>query len=154
MRIADCRERTVGIGADMRNASIGFGAMTASALALVSDRGPVGYAFDSIGRYGKGALLRERFIPRLLQAKPESLLDAKGLIDPAACARAAMADEKQGGHGERPGAVGLIEAAAWDLRAKLQGLPLWKSIAQYFGLSHAHSQIGRASCRERVSNCV
>jgi len=147
MRIADCRERTVGIGADMRNASIGFGAMTASALALVSDGGPVGYAFDSIGRYGKGALLRERFIPRLLQAKPESLLDAKGLIDPAACARAAMADEKQGGHGERPGAVGLIEAAAWDLRSKLQGLPLWKSIAQYFGFAQAQPQIAvYASC--------
>jgi L-alanine-DL-glutamate epimerase-like enolase superfamily enzyme len=132
MRIVDCRERTVGIGADMRNASIGFGAMTASALALVSDRGLTGYAFDSIGRYGKGALLRERFIPRLLRAKPDSLLDGKGLPDPAAFARAAMADEKQGGHGERPGAVGLIEAAAWDLRAKAQGLPLWRSIAEYF----------------------
>lgn len=132
MRIAECRERTVGIGADMRNASIGFGAMTASALALVSDRGLTGYAFDSIGRYGKGALLRERFFPRLMQVKPESLLDGKGLPDPLAFARAAMADEKQGGHGERPGAVGLIEAAAWDLRAKAQGLPLWRSIAEYF----------------------
>ena len=40
-------------------------AMTASALALVSERG-TGYAFDSIGRYGKEGLLRERFIPRLL----------------------------------------------------------------------------------------
>jgi len=133
VRIADCRERTVGVGADMRNASISFGAMTASALALVSDRGLVGYAFDSIGRYGKGALLRERFLPRLLRAKPDALLDAEGLIDPAACARAAMADEKPGGHGERPGAIGLIEAAAWDLRAKAQGLPLWRSLAQYFG---------------------
>jgi len=146
VRIADCRERTVGIGADMRNASIGFGAMTASALALVSDRGLVGYAFDSIGRYGKGALLRERFLPRLQRAKPEALLDAGGLIDPAACARAAMADEKPGGHGERPGAIGLIEAAAWDLRAKAQDLPLWQSIAQYFG-RQAQPQIGvYASC--------
>jgi hypothetical protein len=75
MRIVDGRERTVGVGADMRNASIAFGAMTASALALVSDRGLTGYAFDSIGRYGKGALLRERFLPRLLRAKPDSLLD-------------------------------------------------------------------------------
>jgi L-alanine-DL-glutamate epimerase-like enolase superfamily enzyme len=147
MRIADCREQTVGIGADMRNASIGFGAMTASALALVSDRGAVGYAFDSIGRYGKGALLRERFIPRLLRAKADSLLDRDGLPDPAAFARAVMADEKQGGHGERPGAVGLLEAAAWDLRAKMQRLPLWKSIAQYFGVAAARPQIAvYASC--------
>jgi D(-)-tartrate dehydratase len=146
MRITDCRERTVGIGADMRNASIAFGGMTASALALVTDRA-TGYAFDSIGRYGKGALLRERFLPRLLQAKPESLLDGAGLPDPAAFARAAMANEKQGGHGERPGAVGLIEAAAWDLRAKLEGVPLWRSIAKYFGVAHARPQIAAyASC--------
>jgi L-alanine-DL-glutamate epimerase-like enolase superfamily enzyme len=147
MRIVDARERTVGVGADMRNASIAFGAMTASALALVSDRGLTGYAFDSIGRYGKGALLRERFLPRLLRAKPDSLLDSEGLLDPAACSRAAMTDEKQGGHGERPGAVGLIEAAAWDLRAKMQGLPLWKSIAAYFGTQGARADIAvYASC--------
>src|SRR6185436_17156711 len=125
----------------MRNAAIAFDAMSASAVAIVSDRGPIGYAFDSIGRYGKGALLRERFIPRLLAAKPESLLDAQGLPDPAALARAVMANEKQGGHGERPGAVGLIEAAAWDLRAKLQGLPLWQSIARYFGVEGARAEI-------------
>ena len=147
MRIVDCRERTVGIGAEMRNASINFGAMTASALALVSDRGVTGYAFDSIGRYGKGALLRERFIPRLLRAQPASLLDAEGLPDPAAFARAVMADEKPGGHGERPGAVGLIEAAAWDLRAKMQGVPLWKSISQYFRIASSEPMISvYASC--------
>jgi len=131
----------------MRNASIAFGEMTASAVAMVSDRGITGYAFDSIGRYGKGALLRERFFPRLLRAKPEELLDGDGLPDPAAFARAAMADEKQGGHGERPGAVGLIEAAAWDLRAKLQEVPLWKSIARYFGVGLARPEIAvYASC--------
>ena len=131
MRITGIRERTVPVGAAMRNASISFDTMTASALVLETE-GLKGYAFDSIGRYGKGALLRERFIPRLLKADPASLLDAKGLVDPAACARAAMANEKQGGHGERPGAVGLLEAAAWDLRAKQQKLPLWRSLADYF----------------------
>ena len=44
-----------------------------------------------------------------------------------------MANEKSGGHGERPGAVALIEAAAWDLRAKAQGVPLWRCIADYYG---------------------
>src|SRR3954466_11126846 len=111
----------------MRNASIGFGEMTASAVAMVSDRGITGYAFDSIGRYGKGALLRERFFPRLLGKEfPDPM-------DPPAITRAAMANEKPGGHGERPGAVALIEAAAWDLRAKAQGVPLWRSIADYYG---------------------
>lgn len=113
----------------MRNSAIGFGEMTASAVAMVSDGGITGYAFDSIGRYGKGALLRERFFPRVLN---QTFEDGKGVIDPPAVARAAMANEKGGGHGERPGAVALIEAAAWDLRAKAQGVPLWRCLADYY----------------------
>ena len=125
----------------MRNAAIAFDAMTASAVAIKTDKGLTGYAFDSIGRYGKGALLRERFFPRLAGMEfPE-------LIDPPACARAAMANEKPGGHGERPGAVALIEAAAWDLRAKAQGVPLWRSIADYYGTKDPSPNIGvYASC--------
>jgi len=147
LRITELRERTLAIGAPMRNAAIAFDEMTASALAMVSDRGLTGYAFDSIGRYGKGGLLRERFFPRLLQAKPDSLVDGAGLIDPPACARAAMANEKPGGHGERPGAVGLIEAAAWDLRAKAQGVPLWRSLADYYRAKGAEPTINvYASC--------
>ena len=142
MRITAMRERTVPVGAAMRNAAIAFDAMTASALVLQTDAGPVGYAFDSIGRYGKGALLRERFIPRLLAARPQSLVDGAGLIDPPACAAAALANEKPGGHGERPGAVALIEAAAWDLRAKQQRLPLWRSVADYYGVGSAKPEIG------------
>lgn len=141
MRIAEARERTVPVGAAMRNASIAFDSMTASAVALVTDAGLTGYAFDSIGRYGKGGLLRERFFPRLLAAKPESLLDRAGLIDPKACVHAVMANEKAGGHGERPGAVALIEAAAWDLRAKMQKVPLWRSIADYHGTRNANAAI-------------
>src|SRR5205085_6322714 len=115
-----------------------------SAVAMVSDRGITGYAFDSIGRYGKGALLRERFFPRVVG---KSFVDSKGLIDPPACARAAMANEKSGGHGERPGAVALIEAAAWDLRAKALGVPLWKAIAARYGARHAGARIAvYASC--------
>src|SRR6185436_5854454 len=127
----------------MRNASIGFGEMTASAVAMVSDRGITGYAFDSIGRYGKGALLRERFFPRMVG---QSSVDSKGLIDPPAVARAAMANEKSGGHGERPGAVALLEAAAWDLRAKSQGVPLWRCMADYYRTKGSGTIDAYASC--------
>lgn len=138
MKILSIRERTVAIGSTMRNAAIGFDGMTASALAVVTDRmldgrPVIGYAFDSIGRYGKGALLRERFVPRLLAAPPEALLDADGVIDPDACGRVLMRDEKEGGHGERPGAIGLLDAALWDARAKMQGLPLWRALAKCYG---------------------
>jgi D(-)-tartrate dehydratase len=146
MRIRAIRERTVPIGSSMRNASIAFDSMTASAI-VIETEGESGYAFDSIGRYGKGGLLRERFIPRLLGADPQALLDASGLIDPAACVRTAMTNEKPGGHGERPGAIGLLEAGAWDLRAKMQRLPLWRSIAQYYGIPDAVPNVSvYASC--------
>ena len=152
MKILAIRETTVSLAAAMRNASISFGAMTASALAILTDRTidgePVtGFAFDSIGRYGKGGLLRERFIPRLLNAPPDSLLDAQGLPDPDACWRAMMRDEKDGGHGERPGAVGLIDAALWDLRAKLLGEPLWQTLARAYGHANAAPRVATyASC--------
>ena len=140
MKIVDLRERTVSIAAPMRNAAIAFGEMTASAVAMVSDTGITGYAFDSIGRYGKGALLRERFFPRVLGKSFDEL------IDPPAVARAAMANEKSGGHGERPGAVALLEAAAWDLRAKGQGVPLWRCLADYYRTKGSGTIAAYASC--------
>ena len=140
MKIVELRERTVSIAAPMRNAAIAFGEMTASAVAMVSDSGITGYAFDSIGRYGKGALLRERFFPRVLGQSFD------GPIDPPAVARAAMVNEKSGGHGERPGAVALIEAAAWDLRAKMQGVPLWRCLADYYRTNGSGTISAYASC--------
>ena len=133
MKIVAIHEATLPIGSAMRNASIAFDQMTASALVIRTDQSIggealVGLAFDSIGRYGNGGLLRERFIPRLLAAPPEALRDDQGLIDPARCVAVLMRGEKQGGHGERPGAVGLLDAALWDLRAKQMGLPLWQCL--------------------------
>ena len=138
LKILAIHEQTVPLQAAMRNASVSYDTMTASALAIVTDQVAngqpvVGYAFDSIGRYGKGGLLRDRFIPRLLAAPPESLLDESGRIDPQACVAALMRNEKEGGHGERPGAVGLLDAALWDLRAKIEVAPLWRVLAARAG---------------------
>jgi L-alanine-DL-glutamate epimerase-like enolase superfamily enzyme len=138
MKIVAIHEATLPIGSAMRNASIAFDQMTASALVIRTDQtiggeALVGLAFDSIGRYGKGGLLRERFIPRLLAAAPSDLLDEHGHIDPARCVVVLMHGEKQGGHGERPGAVGLLDAALWDLRAKQMGLPLWQCLRHSVG---------------------
>jgi L-alanine-DL-glutamate epimerase-like enolase superfamily enzyme len=148
MKILAIHERTVSLASPMRNASVAYDAMTASALAIVSDQRingepVIGYAFDSIGRYGKGGLLRERFIPRVLAAPPDTLLDSDGIIDPDAVFTVLMRNEKDGGHGERPGAVGLIDAAAWDLRAKLLHLPLWRALA---------NRVGRAATADRFDD--
>jgi D(-)-tartrate dehydratase len=138
MRIVAVHERTVPLSAASRNASISFDAMTASALVIVTDatvdgRPLTGIAFDSVGRYGHGGLLRERFIPRLLAAKPDDYSDGNGGIDPEMIWTVVMRNEKPGGHGERSGAVGLIDAAVFDLAAKQSGLPLWAYLAQRYG---------------------
>jgi D(-)-tartrate dehydratase len=146
MKILAIHETTVPIGAAMGNASIRFDSMTASALAIVTDRKidgkpVIGYAFDSIGRYGSGALLKSRFLPRLLAAAPDALLDARGIIDPDRCYRLVMANEKGGGHGERSVAVGLLDAALWDLRAKLEEKPLWRALADRYSRRDASDRI-------------
>lgn len=123
----------------MRNAQIAFDKMTASAVAVITDavvdgRPVVGLAFDSIGRYGHGALMKERFAPRLLAADPESYHDpATGLVDPPRALRIMMANEKAGGDGERAGAVGLLDCALWDAAAKAAGLPLYRVLADRYG---------------------
>ena len=129
MRIVDVRETTVPIQADMSNAFINFSRMTVSVLALVTDEvrdgePVVGYGFNSNGRYAQGGLLRERIIPRVLEADPGSLVGEHGDIDPQLVWRAAMRDEKPGGHGDRAVAMGVLDMAAWDLAAKLAGMPL------------------------------
>lgn len=144
MRIVAVNERTIPLSAASRNASISFDAMTASALAIVTDatrngRPLTGIAFDSVGRYGHGGLLRERFIPRLLAADPDDYADGNGGIDPEKVWTVVMRNEKPGGHGERPGAVGLIDAAVFDLAAKQRGLPLWAYLAERYG----HAAQGR-----------
>ncbi len=142
MRIVAVRERTVALPSSARSASIGFDTMTASALAVYTDarkdgRPLIGLAFDSIGRYGHGGLLRERFLPRLMAADPDAYTDGNGGIDPHRAWDVVMTNEKPGGHGERSGAVGLIDAALWDLAAKIAGEPLWALLAKRHGAGSA-----------------
>lgn len=138
MRIVDIRHKTVAIGAPTRNADIAYDAMTASAVVVVSDvvRGGkplVGLGFDSIGRYAHGDLLAERFAPRLLAAAPDDYAGPNGEPDPARAWDIVMRNEKPGGHGERAGAVGLLDSALWDLAAKAVDVPLWRLLADRYG---------------------
>ena len=132
MRIVEIREASVALGGDLRNAAVDFSRMTVSAVAVVAEtpRGQaVGYGFSAPGRYAQGGILRERLIPRVLGAAPESLLDGDGLVDPKSVWRAAMADEKPGGHGDRAVALAALDVAVWDLYGKLAGRPLWAVFA-------------------------
>jgi L-alanine-DL-glutamate epimerase-like enolase superfamily enzyme len=135
VRITDIRETTVPIEADMSNAFINFSRMDVSVLALVTDEvrdgeRVVGYGFNSNGRYAQGGLLRQRVIPRVLEAEPDSLVGEHGDLDPERIWRAAMRDEKPGGHGDRAVAMGILDMASWDLAAKLAGMPLYRLLAE------------------------
>ena len=138
MKILEIRETTVPVGAPIRNADIGYDTMTASAVAVISDihrdgQPLIGLGFDSIGRYGHGGLLRERFIPRLLAARPDDYAAQDGdNVDPLRAWDIVMRDEKPGGHGDRAGAVGVLDAALWDLAAKAAGKPLWRVLGERF----------------------
>ena len=83
MKIVEIREKTFPIASPIRNAYIDFSKMTLSLVAVVTDvmrdgRRVVGYGFNSNGRYWQGMLMRERFIPRVLEAKPETLIEPGG----------------------------------------------------------------------------
>lgn len=139
MRIVDIREQTFPISSPIRNAYIDFREMTLSLVAVVTDvvrdgRPVVGYGFNSNGRYGQGSLLRERFVPRLLAAEPDSLLDDTGEnLDPARVWATLMTNEKPGGHGERSVAVGTLDMAVWDAVAKIAEKPLYQLLAERYG---------------------
>ena len=139
MRIVDIRETVVPISSPIRNAYIDFSKMTASVVAVVTDvlrdgKPVVGYGFNSNGRYAASGLLRERFLPRLKEAEPDSLLNAAGdNLDPRKIWAAMMANEKPGGHGERSVAVGVVDMAVWDAVAKIAGVPLYRYLADSEG---------------------
>ncbi|MCA0303271.1 MAG: mandelate racemase/muconate lactonizing enzyme family protein [Proteobacteria bacterium] len=142
MRIVSIRDVVSPIRSQIANAYIDFSQMTASVVAVETDvmvegKPVIGYGFNSNGRYAQKGLLAERFIPRLRDAKPETLVDGDGLLDPARCWAAMMANEKPGGHGERSVAVGVVDMALWDAVAKAKRVPLWKLLSdRYNGGNH------------------
>lgn len=141
MRITDIREISVPLNSQLRNSSFDFTEMTTSVVAVLTDvvrdgRPVTGFAFNSTGRYACGAQMRARFIPRLLGADPETLLDADGRnLDPAKALACMLQREKAGGHTERSIAVGTIEVALWDAVAKIEEKPLHRVLAERFGNS-------------------
>jgi D(-)-tartrate dehydratase len=146
MRITSARTSTIRVASPIRNAHVSFAEMTGVLVALRSDvRGDgkplVGYGFGSIGRYSAAAIVHDRILPRLLDAPPDSLVGADGIIDPLLAWPVMMRNEKQGGHGERSVAVGAVDMALWDLVAKVAGVPLRDVIAKRFNAGRCDGTI-------------
>jgi L-alanine-DL-glutamate epimerase-like enolase superfamily enzyme len=137
MRILEIRESSEKIQSSMRNAVIDFSKMTTSVVALITDqirdgKPVIGYGCGSNGRYAQSGILRERLIPRILEAEPESLLDQDGLFDPYKIQAAMMKNEKPGGHGDRAVAAAVIDMAVWDALAKIVDKPLWRLLSERY----------------------
>ena len=147
MRIVEIREKTLPISSPIRNAYIDFSKMTLSLVAVITDvirdgKPVVGYGFNSNGRYGQGTLMRERFIPRILESQAEALLNDAGTnIDPHRVWDCMYTNEKPGGHGERSVAIGTIDMAIWDAMAKIEGKPLCQVLADTYGNGQADPKI-------------
>jgi L-alanine-DL-glutamate epimerase-like enolase superfamily enzyme len=138
MRIIDIRETAIPLKSELKNSSFDFTEMTTSVVAVLTDvvrdgKPVAGFAFNSTGRYACGAQMRARFIPRILAAKPETLLDDTGEnFDTAKVLACMMQREKSGGHSERSIAIGTIEVALWDAVAKIAGKPLHRLLAERY----------------------
>jgi L-alanine-DL-glutamate epimerase-like enolase superfamily enzyme len=157
LRIVEIRERTVPIASPIANAYIDFSKMTLSLLAVITDVSRdgtrvVGYGFNSNGRYGQGSLIRERFLPRILEEAPERLVNEAGdNLDPHRIWAAMFRNEKPGGHGERSVAMGAIDMAVWDAVAKIAGEPLFRMLARRYGSGEANP---RSSSMRRAATTI
>jgi L-alanine-DL-glutamate epimerase-like enolase superfamily enzyme len=147
MRILQIKESVVSIASEIQNAYIDFSNMTVSIVAVVTDvikegEPVVGYGFHSNGRYAQSGLLRDRFLPRLVEAKPEQLLDEqRDNLDPFKIWNILMANEKPGGHGERSVAVGVLDMAVWDAVAKIEEKPLYRLLAERFNKEQPEEEV-------------
>ena len=147
MRITEIRQTTVPISSSIANAYIDFSKMDVAVVAVVTDqerdgRRVVGYGFNSNGRYAPRGLLQDRFIPRLMDASPDALVnDAGDNLDPHRIWQTLMTGEKPGGHGERSVAVGVIDMAVWDAVAKIASVPLWRLLADRYNNGEADERV-------------
>jgi L-alanine-DL-glutamate epimerase-like enolase superfamily enzyme len=138
MRIVDIRETAIPLKSELANSSFDFSEMTTSVIAVITDvvrngQPVAGFAFNSTGRYACGAQMRARFIPRILKADPETLVDAAGdNLDPEKILGCMMQREKAGGHSERSIPIGTIEVAVWDAAAKIAEKPLHRLLAERY----------------------
>ena len=147
MKIIEARDTVIPIKSDIRNAYIDFGLMTVSVVALITDvirdgKPVIGFGFNSNGRYAQQGLLRERFLPRLADAPPESIINEAGdNLEPEKIWNCLMKNEKPGGHGDRSVAVGVIDMAVWDAVAKIAGVPLWRFLADRYRGGEAEKKV-------------
>ncbi len=147
VRIEAIREIVAPMRGEIRNAYIDFTKMTATVVAVVTNvtrngRRVIGYGFNSNGRYAANGILRDRMIPRIMEAGARELVNDDGSnLDPHRIWQLMMANEKPGGHGERSVAVGTVDMALWDAVAKIEDKPLYQVLAERYRNSQVDEKV-------------
>ena len=153
MRIVAIRDITAPIRSEIANAYIDFSQMTASVVAVVTDavvdgKPVVGFGFNSNGRYAQPGLLRERFIPRLLAAKPETFTHAQVAKGVSAWRSAAW--------NVRRNVLDRLEVCGWvtaERRPTLRGTKAWRlnpiAAERFAGIAEAE-RLRREEGRARI----
>ena len=122
MKIIDIKENSIKLNLSLSNSMFSFKEMTTSIVKVVIDDGAnthTGYAFNSTGRYACGDQMRNRFIPRLLNASDNDLLDDDGCIDTMKALHVMLVGEKPGGDMERSVPIGTIETVFMGCNCKI-----------------------------------
>jgi L-alanine-DL-glutamate epimerase-like enolase superfamily enzyme len=138
MKILKIIEKTISLKSEISNSYINFGQMTGSIVAVFTDvkkngKNIVGYGFNSIGRYACTSLLRDRMIPKIMNADESQVYNNEHTnIDPVKINALLKKNEKPGGHGDRAHAIGALDMALWDTYAKIEDKPLYQVIGEKF----------------------
>ena len=138
MKIVKMVEKTVPFGSNIANSYVNFKSMTGSVVVIVTDvvrngKPVIGYGFNSIGRYAPTSILRDRMLPKIMDADPKDICNEdRSNLDPVKIHKLLKSNEKPGGHGDRAHAVGAIDMAVWDTVAKIEEKPLYKLLAERY----------------------
>ncbi|MGL5437223.1 MAG: enolase C-terminal domain-like protein [Lachnospiraceae bacterium] len=137
MNVTKITEKTVNFGSSIANSYINFSQMTGSVVVIETDvvrngKPVTGYGFNSIGRYAPTSIIRDRMIPKLLDAGAQIYNDDRTNLNPENIYRILKSNEKPGGHGDRAHAVGAIDMAVWDTIAKIEEKPLYQVLGERY----------------------
>ena len=147
MKIKKIIEKTVHFGSAIANSYINFNNMTTSVVAIITDvvyngKPVIGYGFNSVGRYAATSIIRDRMIPKIMNASTKDIYEKdEGNIDPYKIHSLLKKNEKPGGHGDRAHAVGAIDMAVWDAVAKIEQKPLYKLLSERYNQGNYEKKV-------------
>lgn len=135
--ISSVRHGIIALDAPLYDATVAYGELPVVVVAIESSelRGgaPVtGYGVSPIGWHAPEDVLTRRLLPRLRAIETGDLFAQDGTFDPRPARELLVAHEPPGADAGRDLAAATVETALWDLAAKLDNQPLYRSLAERF----------------------